>query len=49
MCEAFHSERRDMTILAISHQPALVGLADKLYRIADGRLWEEPHGQRAAD
>lgn len=39
--EAFCRTLRDLlglTILVISHQPAIVGVADKVYRITDGRI-----------
>ncbi|MEX1108082.1 MAG: ATP-binding cassette domain-containing protein, partial [Dongiaceae bacterium] len=41
------SRRTGLTILAITHQPAWVEAADRLYRIADGRVIE-PTPQSAA-
>ena len=31
---------RRATVLAISHQPALTGVANRIYRIADGKCTE---------
>ena len=38
------------TVLAISHQPALTGVADRIYRMRAGTVVREPaaNGQRAA-
>jgi len=37
ICETLEKLRGDITILAISHQPALVSAADQVYRLQDGR------------
>ena len=37
ICETLERLRGDITILAISHQPALVSAADRVYRLQDGR------------
>jgi len=37
---AIEALRGRATILAISHQPALMGVADRIYRIADGKCTE---------
>ena len=37
---AIEALRGRATILAISHQPALTGVADRIYRIADGKCAE---------
>ena len=37
ICETLDKLRGDITILAISHQPALVNAADQVYRLQDGR------------
>ncbi len=49
ICSALKRFSGDMTILAISHQPALVGIADTVYRIADGEVQEQRRRQRAAN
>lgn len=36
------------TVLAISHQPALMGVADRIYRVADGRAMAVEPAERAA-
>lgn len=37
ICETLEKLRGDITILAISHQPALVSAADRVYRLQEGR------------
>lgn len=37
ICETLISLRGRLTILAISHQTALVGMSDRVYRLADGK------------
>jgi ATP-binding cassette subfamily C protein len=37
---AIESLRGRATVLAISHQPALMGVADRIYRITDGKCTE---------
>jgi len=37
ICETLHKLRGSQTILAISHQPALLAAADRAYRMQDGR------------
>jgi ATP-binding cassette subfamily C protein len=37
ICETLVSLRGRLTILAISHQTALVGMSDRVYRLADGK------------
>lgn len=37
ICETLEKLRGDITILAISHQPALVSAADQVYRLQDSR------------
>ena len=39
ICDTLRQLRRKLTILAISHQTALVELADKTYRIAEGKIF----------
>jgi len=54
ICETLKGLAGDVTILAISHQPALVEIADLVYRISDGRVEPmvhrsgEPSAMRAA-
>ncbi len=38
--DAIRRLRGKTTVIAISHQPALVGLADKIYRVEGGRAFE---------
>lgn len=38
ICQTVQRLRGTMTILAISHQPALLGIADHVYRLEDGYL-----------
>ena len=38
ICQTVQQLRGTMTILAISHQPALLDIADHVYRLEDGRL-----------
>ena len=38
VCDTLQQLRGDLTILAISHQSALVKIADKAYRIQDGKI-----------
>jgi len=45
VCETLRHLRGRLTILAISHQPALVELADKAYRIENGRIFEIENSQ----
>ena len=37
ICRTLRGLRGKLTILAISHQPAMVGVADRVYRIRDGQ------------
>ena len=37
ICETLRKLRGEQTILAISHQPALLDAADRAYRLQDGR------------
>jgi ATP-binding cassette subfamily C protein len=39
---AIRELRGRTTVLAISHQPALVGVADRVYHVADGRVSPRP-------
>lgn len=39
VCETLQHLRGELTILVISHQPALVELADKTYRIENGKIF----------
>ncbi|MEE8429422.1 MAG: hypothetical protein V3S33_07990, partial [Gammaproteobacteria bacterium] len=41
ICETLQQLRGKLTILAISHEPALVHAADRVYRIQDGVAIEE--------
>jgi ATP-binding cassette subfamily C protein len=47
VCETLQHLRGELTILVISHQPALVELADITYRIENGKILkiEDKHGQ----
>ena len=47
ICETLQQLRGKLTILTISHQPALVELADKTYRIEPGKIFEleNDHGK----
>ncbi len=47
VCETLQHLRGELTILVISHQPALVELADKTYRIENGKILkiENGHGK----
>jgi len=38
ICRTLKALSKDITILAVSHQPALAEYSDRVYRIADGRL-----------
>jgi ATP-binding cassette subfamily C protein len=38
VCDTLQQLRGELTILAISHQSALVKIADKAYRIQDGKI-----------
>jgi ATP-binding cassette subfamily C protein len=38
ICQTVQRLRGTMTILAISHQPALLDIADHVYRLEDGQL-----------
>ena len=40
VCDTLQQLRGELTILAISHQSALVKIADKAYRIQDGRIFQ---------
>ncbi|MGD8642738.1 MAG: ATP-binding cassette domain-containing protein [Chromatiales bacterium] len=37
ICETLAELRGSITVLAISHQPAIVNVADRVYRLSDGR------------
>ncbi|HIF11198.1 MAG TPA: hypothetical protein EYQ81_16075 [Sneathiellales bacterium] len=37
ICATLRELSGEITILAVSHQPALVEIADRVYRIADGK------------
>jgi len=39
ICDTLRQLRGKLTILAISHQRALVELADKTYRVAEGKIF----------
>ncbi len=41
ICDSLRRIGKDTTVLAISHQPAVKRIADKVYRIVDGRISEE--------
>ena len=41
ICAALKSLTPALTILAISHQPAIIDVADRIYRVQDGRLRRE--------
>ena len=41
ICETLSSLKGRITIVAVSHQPALAGIADIVYRISDGRARKE--------
>ena len=38
ICERMHSLRDKMTILAITHRPAWIDIADQIYRLEDRKL-----------
>jgi ATP-binding cassette subfamily C protein len=40
VCNTLQKLRGELTILAISHQPALVNIADNSYRIKDGQIFQ---------
>jgi len=40
ICATVRSLRGQMTIVLISHQPALLEVADKVYRLEDGQVWQ---------
>jgi ATP-binding cassette, subfamily C, bacterial len=42
ICATLQELSGQMTILVVSHQPALVDIADQVYRIADGRVVAQP-------
>lgn len=42
ICATVRRLRGRMTILAVSHQPALLDVADKVYRLENGRVTEVP-------
>ena len=46
--EALARLRGETTIVAISHQPYLLSVADRIYRLAEGRVSEEPAQPSAA-
>ena len=46
VCESIRRFSANITVLAISHQPALTGIAQKVYRIANGRVTEQVEKQR---
>jgi ATP-binding cassette subfamily C protein len=41
ICDSLRRIGNNTTVLAISHQPAITRIADKVYRIIDGRMAEE--------
>jgi ATP-binding cassette subfamily C protein len=43
VCDTLHQLRGELTILAISHQSALVKIADIAYRIQDGKILQTEH------
>lgn len=43
ICQTLESLRQEMTVLAISHQPALVEAADRVYRLQDGEAVRVSH------
>jgi ATP-binding cassette subfamily C protein len=46
VCATVRRLRGRMTILAVSHQAALLDVADKVYRLSDGRAVEVPPAER---
>jgi ATP-binding cassette subfamily C protein len=40
ICQTLHALRGQVTILSISHQPAMTKIADRVYRLDGGRLYE---------
>ncbi len=46
VCATVRRLRGRMTILAVSHQAALLDVADKVYRLSDGRALEVPAAER---
>lgn len=48
ICAAVAQERGRLTVLAITHQPAWVALADRVYHIARGKVQELDDTQRQA-
>jgi ATP-binding cassette subfamily C protein len=46
VCATVRRLRGRMTILAVSHQAALLDVADKVYRLSDGRAVEVPPTER---
>jgi ATP-binding cassette subfamily C protein len=38
LCNTFEGLKGQITVLAISHQPAIVRVADRVYRVVDGRV-----------
>jgi len=53
ICEALRKLRGELTILAISHQPAVLDVADRAYRLEDGKAILVPdlltHGTQELD
>ncbi len=41
ICKTLQEISKDITIIAISHQPALISIADEVYRLKDGQLHRE--------
>jgi ATP-binding cassette subfamily C protein len=41
VCNSLAALRGELTVLAISHQPAIVDTADQIYRLQDRTLWAE--------
>jgi ATP-binding cassette subfamily C protein len=46
ICETLRKLKRKLTILAISHQPALVKIADRAYRLEAGKAYLMPRSGR---
>jgi ATP-binding cassette subfamily C protein len=46
ICNTLHELRGDLTIITISHQPALAKIADRIYHIQDGKIVELDHAPK---
>ena len=47
VCNSLAALRGELTVLAISHQPAIVDTADRVYRLQEGTLWYEDRNTTA--